>query len=191
MIGRKDTQPTLAADMSQLLDKNCRTSFSGLTTDLHLTTENAHGGIEQREVRVLELPKDSPHRQTWPGLRTLAVVLKRIERDRIETYETRFYLSSLHPQAEHLARVIRAHWGIENSLHWTMDVTFQEDRHRLINRNGVSNLSAIRRLDPPTRHPHQARSQKQTLQSRNGPGLYSQRTRKAETFMRFGWVVTR
>ena len=90
MIGRKDTQPTLAADMSQLLDKDCRTSFSGLTTDLHLTTENAHGGIEQREVRVIELPKDSTHRHTWPGLRTLAVVLKRIERENIETSETRF-----------------------------------------------------------------------------------------------------
>jgi len=146
VIGLKDNQPTLAADMSQLLNEGCRTSFQGLTTDLHSTTEKAHGGIEQREVRVIEIPKDSPHRQTWPGLRTLAVVLKRLERDNIETYETRLYLSSLPPQAELLARVIRSHWGIENSLHWTMDVAFHEDRHRLLNRNGVSNLSAIRRL---------------------------------------------
>ena len=146
VIGLKDNPPTLTADMSQRLDEGCRTNIPGLTTDLHSTTEKAHGGIEQREVRGIELPKDSPHRHTWPGLRTLAVVLKRIERDNIETYETRFYLSSLPPQAEHLARVIRAHWGIENSRHWTMDVTFHEDRHRLLNRNGVSNLSAIRRL---------------------------------------------
>ena len=122
VIGLKDNQPTLAADMSQLRNEGCRIRFPGLTTDLHSTTEKAHGGIEQRAVRVIELPKDSPHRQTWPGLRTLAVVLKRIERDNIETYETSFYLSSLPPQAELLARVIRSHWGIENSRHWTMDV---------------------------------------------------------------------
>ena len=90
VIGLKDNQPTLAADMSQLRNEGCRIRFPGLTTDLHSTTEKAHGGIEQRAVRVIELPKDSPHRQTWPGLRTLAVVLKRIERDQIETYETRF-----------------------------------------------------------------------------------------------------
>ena len=145
VIGLKDNQPTLAADMRQLLGEGCRTSFLELTPDLHSTTENAHGGIEQREVRVIELPKDSTHRHTWPGLRTLAVVLKRIERENIETSETRFYLSRQPPQAELLARVIRSHWGIENSRHWTMDVTLHEVRHRLINRNGVSNLSAIRR----------------------------------------------
>ena len=145
VIGLKDNQPTQAADMRQLLGEGCRTSFLELTPDLHSTTENAHDGIEQREVRVIELPKDSTHRHTWPGLRTLAVVLKRIERENIETSETRFYLSSQPPQAELLARVIRSHWGIENSRHWTMDVTLHEVRHRLINRNGVSNLSAIRR----------------------------------------------
>ena len=45
-----------------------------------------------------------------------------------------------------IAHAIRSHWGIENSLHWTMDVSFREDHHRLLDRNGVQNLSAIRRL---------------------------------------------
>lgn len=146
VIGLKDNQPTLAADMSRLLDEGCRTNFADLTTDVHSTTETAHGGTEQRDVRVIEIPKESPHRQTWTDLRTLAVVLKRIERDGLESFETRFYLSSLPPDAKLLSRVIRSHWGIENSLHWTMDVTFREDAHRLLNRHGVQNLSAIRRL---------------------------------------------
>ena len=146
VIGLKDNQPTLAADMSRLLDEGCRTNFAELTTDVHSTTETAHGGTEQRDVRVIEIPKQSPHRQTWTDLRTLAVVLKRLERDGLESFETRFYLSSLPPDAKLLSRVIRSHWGIENSLHWTMDVTFREDAHRLLNRHGVQNLSAIRRL---------------------------------------------
>lgn len=146
VIGLKDNQPTLAADMSQLLDEGCRTNFAELTTDVHTTTEQAHGGTEQRDVRVIEIPEDSPHRQAWKDLRTLAVVLKRTQRDGLESFETRFYLSSLPPDAKLLSRAIRAHWGIENSLHWSMDVTFREDAHRLLNRHGVQNLSAIRRL---------------------------------------------
>lgn len=145
-IGLKDNQPTLAADMSRLLNEGCRTNFAQLTTDVYSTTETAHAGTEQRDVRVIEIPKESPHRQAWKDLRTLAVVLKRIERDGSESFETRFYLSSLPPDAKLLSRVIRSHWGIENSLHWSMDVTFREDAHRLLNRHGVQNLSAIRRL---------------------------------------------
>ncbi len=146
LIGLKDNQPTLAADMGQLLEEGCRTDFAGLTTDVHVTTEKAHGGVEQRDVRAIEIPADSPHRKTWKDLRTLVVVLKRTERDGLEKFETRLYLSSLPPQAELLSRAVRSHWGIENSLHWTMDVTFREDHHRLLDRNGVCNLSAIRRL---------------------------------------------
>jgi predicted transposase YbfD/YdcC len=146
VIGLKDNQPMLAADMAQLLEEGCRTDFVNLTTDLHVTTEKAHGGVEQRDVRAIEIPKDSPHRQTWKDLRTLAIVLKRTERDGIETFETRLYLSSLPPQARLLSKAIRSHWGIENTLHWGMDVTFREDHHRLRDRNGVQNLSAIRRL---------------------------------------------
>ena len=146
VIGLKDNQPTLAANMSQLLDEDCRTNFAELTTDIHTTVESAHGGTEQRDVRVIEIPENSPHRQTWKDLRTLAVVLKRTERDGQESFETRFYLSSLPPDAKLLSRTIRSHWGIENSWHGSMDVTFREDAHRLLNRHGVQNLSAIRRL---------------------------------------------
>lgn len=146
VIGLKDNQPTLAADMQHFADQACESNFRGLTTDVYSTTEKAHGGIEQREVRVIEIPKDSPHRKTWKDLRTLAIVIKRIERHGVETYETRMYLSSLPPDARLIAHAIRSHWGIENSLHWTMDVTFREDHHRLLDRNGVQNLSAIRRL---------------------------------------------
>lgn len=146
MIGLKDNQPTLAADMQQLADRGCETDFDGMTTDRHWTTEKAHGGGEERDVLAIEIPEDSPHRKTWQDLRTLAVVTKRIERGGEETYESRMYLTSLPPDARRISHAIRSHWTIENSLHWTMDVTFREDRHRLLDRNAVQNLSALRRL---------------------------------------------
>ena len=55
VIGLKDNPPPLAADMSQLLDAGCRTHFAELTTDVHTTTEQAHGGTEQREVRTSKI----------------------------------------------------------------------------------------------------------------------------------------
>lgn len=146
VIGLKDNQPKLAADMGTLLEDGCRTNFEQLTTDVYTTKENARGGIEERTVRVIEIPEDSPHRKKWTDLRTLAVVLKKTERDGVESFETRMYLSSLAPKAKRMSSVIRSHWGIENTLHWGMDVTFGEDHHRLLNRNGVQNLSAIRRF---------------------------------------------
>jgi len=145
VIGLKDNQPTLAADMAALLDEGCQTNFENLTTDVYTTTENARGGIEERTVRVIEIPEDSPHRAKWKDLRTLAVVLTRTVRDGLENFDTRMYLSSLEPKAKRMSKAIRSHWGIENKLHWGMDVTFGEDHHRLLDRNGVQNLSAIRR----------------------------------------------
>ena len=77
VIGLQDNQPTLAADMHALLDEGCHTDFAGLVTDLHVTVEKARGGTEQRDVRALEIPQDSPHRQTWKDLRTLARASRR------------------------------------------------------------------------------------------------------------------
>lgn len=146
VIGLKDNQPTLATDMQELADQACESDFAGFITETHSTSEQAHGGTEQRDVRVVEIPEDSPHRETWTDLRTLVIVIKRIVRHGEERYETRMYLTSLPPDARLVAHAIRSHWGIENSLHWTMDVTFREDHHRLLDRNAVQNLSAIRRL---------------------------------------------
>jgi predicted transposase YbfD/YdcC len=146
VIGLKNNQPTLAADMRRLADTGCETDFAGLTTDVYSTSETARGGVEERDVRVIEIPEDSPHRRKWQDLRTLAIVIRRTLREGVESYETRMYLSSLPPKAKLLSQAIRSHWGIENSLHWSMDVTFREDHHRLLDRNGVQNLSAIRRL---------------------------------------------
>lgn len=146
VVGLKDNQPTLAADTRQLLREGCRTDFAGLVTGLDSTSEKANGGVEERDVRVVEIPKDSPHRRKWRDLRTLAVVTRRTGREGVETLESRMYVSSPPPDAKALAHAIRPHWAIENSLHWSLDVTFGEDRHRLPDRNGVQNLSAVRRL---------------------------------------------
>ena len=63
-----------------------------------------------------------------------------------ETWESRYYVSSLGPRAKPLATAIRRHWAIENSQHWILDVTYGEDWRRQSDRNGAANLAAVRRL---------------------------------------------
>jgi predicted transposase YbfD/YdcC len=63
-----------------------------------------------------------------------------------EAWETRLYISSHKPRAKKLGAAIRQHWGIENALHWSLDVAFGEDVRRQQDRNGAANLAAVRRL---------------------------------------------
>ena len=62
-----------------------------------------------------------------------------------EVTEKRYYLSSLNSNAGEIAKAIRSHWSIENSLHWVLDVTFNEDRSRIRKRNGPENMAIVRR----------------------------------------------
>ena len=64
----------------------------------------------------------------------------------ITTVETRYYISSLLSDAKLFGSAVRSHWGIENSLHWQLDVTFGEDDNRVTQRNSAENLAALRRL---------------------------------------------
>lgn len=82
--------------MRELLNQGCETNFEGYRTEVYTETEKAHGGIEQRDVRVIEIPKDLPHSSCWMGLITLADVVKRLVRDGLESFETRFMPAVFH-----------------------------------------------------------------------------------------------
>jgi predicted transposase YbfD/YdcC len=85
-----------------------------------------------------------PGAPRFPQLTTIAMVESRIERgDKIET-ERRSYISSRPLSAAAFAKAARGHWGIENNLHWTLDVTFNEDQSRLRTGHGVNNMAVVR-----------------------------------------------
>ena len=120
--------------------------------DAFETTDADHGRVETRRHRVthdidwLFSDRRYPDEPRLPGLATLA----RVEATRSEagktTRSTRYYLSSARLSPEGFARTLRGHWAIENSLHWVLDVTFDEDRARNRRDNGPENLAILRRL---------------------------------------------
>jgi len=112
------------------------------------TTEAGHHRIESRKVWTISVDhfSDLYQAEEWAGLQTIVVV----ERTRYlwnkTTHEIQFYLSSLPPESPRIAAAIRQHWGIENSLHWTLDVSFSEDACRVRSFHSPHNLALLRRF---------------------------------------------
>lgn len=114
---------------------------------VHEDISAGHGRIEERTTRVAEarwLAELHPH---WKGLSSIVSVTARrlIKKTGQTAIETRFYISSLPPDPEPIAHAVRAHWSIENNLHWMLDVTFREDECRVRKDHSARNLAMIRR----------------------------------------------
>jgi predicted transposase YbfD/YdcC len=104
--------------------------------------------VEKRQVWTIDISKLPPlHNQgLWTGLKTVIMIVSERRLWNKTTTEARFYLSSLSSNATQIALAIRSHWGIENSLHWTLDVTFYEDKSRIRKQHSPENFALIRRL---------------------------------------------
>lgn len=114
----------------------------GNTTVSH---EKGHGRIEKREY-FLETEIDWLYgRERWTGLRAIGAVKSTVKINGKTTEETRYFLTSL-SYVEDFARAVRAHWGIENCLHWHLDVTFGEDSSRVRNKNAAGIWNVLRKL---------------------------------------------
>jgi predicted transposase YbfD/YdcC len=109
-------------------------------------TDAGHGRIEERSCRAAEASWLSGRHPDWKGLCSIAAVTaRRIDKKTgRESLETRYFITSLEPDPKAILAAVRAHWGIENNLHWTMDVTFDEDRCRARKDASPLNLAVIR-----------------------------------------------
>ena len=152
VLALKDNQPT-CHDLVQRAFADARASVgtplgpSAFTTSR--TVDKGHGRLEIRRCWAIGDPAylayADPER-AWPNLRSLALVeAERRVGDSVTT-ELRYYLSSLAPDAAALNRAIRTHWGIENRLHWVLDVAFGEDRSRARTAHAPENLAVLRHL---------------------------------------------
>lgn len=109
------------------------------------THERSRGRDEWRQASVLS-DLDYLKSHDWPGLECIAKVSSKRTLKGVTSCETRYYLCSFKAQAEKLLSTVRAHWEIENKLHWTLDVVFKEDSHAYRDRCGAENMSVLRQL---------------------------------------------
>jgi predicted transposase YbfD/YdcC len=113
----------------------------------HREVEKGHGRIEMRRCIVSDVLTRWQHEpDQWPGLRSIVMVESTREIGDTVTTERRYYVSSLPPDAARVAHAIRAHWGIENGMHWTLDMAFSEDQCRVRVNNAAQNFAILRRI---------------------------------------------
>ncbi len=107
-----------------------------------------HGRVESRQLRASsDIDWLLARHPDWVGLKSILAITARRELGDKTEEETRYFISSLSAdQPERLAGAVRAHWGIENQLHWVLDVAFDEDRNRTRKGQGAANLSIIRHI---------------------------------------------
>jgi predicted transposase YbfD/YdcC len=146
VLALKDNHPKLYEDVLWLFDPAQRLNWHSLDYDYCESTEQGHGRFEQRRCWVLrDLSYLAEHRG-WRDLSSVAMVeATRIIRG-IATIEKRYYLSSLPPNAERIAKAVRTHWHVENSLHWILDVAFREDDSRIREGHAQTNFIVLRHL---------------------------------------------
>jgi len=145
VITLKDNQPTLSQAAQEAFAEAESKGFEGVQS--YQTTDRGHGRIETRTYYALPVPEDSELRNKWRNLETFGMgVFERTEKG-VTSTTIRFMISDLPAvQVKQMGNCFRSHWGIENRLHWVLDVSMDEDANRTRRGNGAKNLGVLRRL---------------------------------------------
>lgn len=145
VLALKGNQGTLEEDVARFFGD------PGLAADWSChedEPEAGHGRIEERTIRAADAAWLAKRHPGWKGLASiLALTLRRtIKKTGAVSIETRLFISSLPPDPVRLAAAVRAHWSVENNLHWVLDVAFREDACRARKDHSARNLATIRRI---------------------------------------------
>lgn len=142
----KANQPTLYAHLLELFDGYGSQDFRVPGLRKHVTVERSHGRDERREHYVIAAPKNDKVLAAWPGVASLGMVVRKRQAGGKETFEITFFITNHPPKVKALSDYLRGHWGIENSQHWVLDVTFAEDASRIRKGTAPEISAAFRRM---------------------------------------------
>lgn len=148
VLALKDNQPTLHAQVADYFVEQIEADNADGKVRHHHQVETGHGRTETRDTYVAPVPKGQIDTRAWAGLATVVLVVRQCVDHATgkASDDVRYFISSLPARVRRLAAAVRQHWGIENSLHWVLDVAFNEDRMRQRDRNGIENLALLNRL---------------------------------------------
>ena len=142
VLALKGNQPALFEDVRLFMDDPERAPGG----PFHHTVDGDHGRIETRVATVSADVDWLVETHGWPGLKAVGRIVRTVETQEKTTTEAAYHLLSAPMSPERYAECVRAHWGVENSLHWLLDVTMREDEARNRKDHSAANLSILRRM---------------------------------------------
>ena len=145
VLAVKGNQPTLHQGMIDFFADHLEDDFVRADVNRYETSGKGHGREEQRWYCVRPAPDELPDRRRWCGLHSIGVAISYARRNGKESYDMRYYILSKPLSGQQFAEAVRGHWGIENHLHWQLDVTFNEDHSRIRKGHADANFSLLRR----------------------------------------------
>ena len=146
VLSLKGNQGALKEDVEQFFQHAQSCTFDGIDFDYHKTFDKDHGRLEVRECWCVSDLEWLDKKQNWAGLNTIGMVKSHRTINGKTAVEVRYYISSLEMNAKLLGSAVRQHWGIENSLHWILDIAFREDECRIRKGNAAENIGILRHI---------------------------------------------
>jgi predicted transposase YbfD/YdcC len=146
VLSLKGNQGTLNEDVRLFLETEIGKKTSSAIVDSHEEFDKGHGRIETRKCIVSDQIDWLVQKPQWAGIKTVAMIEETREIGGKISSERRFFISSLQADAKKIAYAVRAHWLVENALHWTLDVVFNEDNSRVHKENAGQNMALIRHI---------------------------------------------
>lgn len=142
LVTVKGNQQTLHRAVVAAFSKAGDAEFAGC--EMASSVEDGHGRHEERYVTVIRDPEGLP--KEWTDVGAVVMVGRERAVKGTSASNAHFYITSLRSSAEELAGYVRGHWGVENGLHWCLDVSFREDQNRTRDTNAGANLGVVRRV---------------------------------------------
>jgi predicted transposase YbfD/YdcC len=146
VLALKGNQKTLYQSAMDWVLEQMENDFADVQVRRYQETVKGHGRIDTLEYLQFKVPVTFPGRSSWLGLKTIGIAIRTSLQGDKETNDVRYFICSLPLGVRRFANAVRSHWGIENTLHWCLDVTFREDESRLRDRLAADNVAWLKRF---------------------------------------------